>query len=369
MCGNGICDELVCQGEGCACPETYGTCPEDCSPGQGQWLDSYECKNNWRYRKYLHGNGTQSWKNYEYCPYGCSNSACVEYNYSNETIGCTPEGGTGSPNEINCCEGLEGYTNYEIDSNGSCVQVVEHGKHVVCIDCGNGFCGSGENYCNCPEDCPSHVNQTINQTQNQWLNEYKCQQQWSQRQYQYSNGTEQWLNYTYCGYGCSNGECLNQPGNNTGGEWTNNYQCSGNWSRRKWVFGNESYSWKNYEFCEYGCNESNGVCRNESAISQCTDTDNGNNTHATGTTCGWSVWPDEGWTCKTDYCIQRNNDSTYNLNQSLRDPYSAGYVYSCLSNCAVMEYYCGDGDTIVSDVISCGSVGCINGTCAGYSTN
>ncbi len=29
-CGDGICDEMVCQGEGCPCPETKESCQEDC---------------------------------------------------------------------------------------------------------------------------------------------------------------------------------------------------------------------------------------------------------------------------------------------------------------------------------------------------
>jgi hypothetical protein len=30
-CGNGICEEIVCLGEGCPCPETPESCPADCS--------------------------------------------------------------------------------------------------------------------------------------------------------------------------------------------------------------------------------------------------------------------------------------------------------------------------------------------------
>lgn len=31
MCGNGICEEMVCMGEGCPCAETPVSCPADCS--------------------------------------------------------------------------------------------------------------------------------------------------------------------------------------------------------------------------------------------------------------------------------------------------------------------------------------------------
>ncbi len=31
MCGDGVCQEMVCMGEGCPCPETAQSCPADCS--------------------------------------------------------------------------------------------------------------------------------------------------------------------------------------------------------------------------------------------------------------------------------------------------------------------------------------------------
>lgn len=30
LCGDGICQEIVCMGSGCPCPEDTKTCPEDC---------------------------------------------------------------------------------------------------------------------------------------------------------------------------------------------------------------------------------------------------------------------------------------------------------------------------------------------------
>lgn len=32
-CGDGICQEVVCLAAGCPCPETAGSCPQDCSSG------------------------------------------------------------------------------------------------------------------------------------------------------------------------------------------------------------------------------------------------------------------------------------------------------------------------------------------------
>jgi len=31
-CGNGVCDEMVCLGDGCACAATPENCPKDCQP-------------------------------------------------------------------------------------------------------------------------------------------------------------------------------------------------------------------------------------------------------------------------------------------------------------------------------------------------
>ncbi len=30
LCGNGVCEEIVCMAIGCPCPETPATCPQDC---------------------------------------------------------------------------------------------------------------------------------------------------------------------------------------------------------------------------------------------------------------------------------------------------------------------------------------------------
>jgi len=35
-CGDGICQEMVCLGEGCPCAESAESCPEDCAPGEAQ---------------------------------------------------------------------------------------------------------------------------------------------------------------------------------------------------------------------------------------------------------------------------------------------------------------------------------------------
>ena len=34
LCGNGICDEMVCMEVGCPCAESQSTCPADCKNNQ-----------------------------------------------------------------------------------------------------------------------------------------------------------------------------------------------------------------------------------------------------------------------------------------------------------------------------------------------
>jgi len=82
--------------------------------------------------------------------------------YSNEFIikeptskKCIPEGGTLFPNDGNkCCVGLSPRWNYEIQEDGSCKSISgSSGHQLICVKCGNGVCGEGENGCNCPKDC------------------------------------------------------------------------------------------------------------------------------------------------------------------------------------------------------------------------
>jgi len=82
---------------------------------------------------------------------------------------CVKEGETAKANEnTTCCEGLGLFQNYELDygpfvdyegketykQEPDCVVLDESvDNHHVCINCGNGACGTGENKCNCPQDC------------------------------------------------------------------------------------------------------------------------------------------------------------------------------------------------------------------------
>ena len=56
-----------------------------------------------------------------------------------------------SENPGGCCEGLSSIGIAEPDESGGCTGSI--GTKKICAFCPNGQCGSGENYCNCPDDC------------------------------------------------------------------------------------------------------------------------------------------------------------------------------------------------------------------------
>jgi hypothetical protein len=68
---------------------------------------------------------------------------------------CRKEGKTfvkwGGELDTMCCKGLKAVKN-AVFSSGKCSYPKT--PEYVCTKCGNGTCGTGENYCNCPDDCP-----------------------------------------------------------------------------------------------------------------------------------------------------------------------------------------------------------------------
>ena len=80
---------------------------------------------------------------------------CVAEGRRMPTFAVSPEGfeqqrQTGN---LECCPGLNSVSNQFY--NGVCEGIVGVSGGDVCVKCGNGVCGSGENYCNCPKDCAS----------------------------------------------------------------------------------------------------------------------------------------------------------------------------------------------------------------------
>ena len=95
LCGDGICQEIVCMAGGCPCAETTRSCPEDCK----------------------------------------------------KNLNCAREGEMIGRN--GCCEGLTAKEAAKVNFAGECY----HMRHLICLSCGDGECDFNENECNCPEDC------------------------------------------------------------------------------------------------------------------------------------------------------------------------------------------------------------------------
>ena len=86
---------------------------------------------------------------------------CVAEGRRMPTFAVSPEGfeeqrQTGN---LECCPGLNSVSN--LFYNGVCEGIVGVLGGAVCVKCGNGVCGSGENYCNCPEDCKLQAEDNI----------------------------------------------------------------------------------------------------------------------------------------------------------------------------------------------------------------
>jgi len=88
------------------------------------------------------GNGScEPWENPCNCQADCGSGECV------------PEGVMfeGMYEFSPCCDELQPITYAEVSETGDCMYV--NCLCFMCANCGNGLCGAGENYCNCPEDC------------------------------------------------------------------------------------------------------------------------------------------------------------------------------------------------------------------------
>jgi hypothetical protein len=59
----------------------------------------------------------------------------------------------GNGTHLQCCPGLEAAGNYESSLAKQKTCLPNKGGAVSCIRFGDGRCGPGENFCNCPADC------------------------------------------------------------------------------------------------------------------------------------------------------------------------------------------------------------------------
>lgn len=89
----------------------------------------------------------------------CSSKSICKNNKCELDTSCVKEGEyyggmTYSPDYRECCEGLTSvYSGLQFDNRtGKCDEGPTDGP-VICIKCGDGICGKGENKCNCASDC------------------------------------------------------------------------------------------------------------------------------------------------------------------------------------------------------------------------
>lgn len=179
VCGQGLCsstDTMVCPDDGDPCTNDYcdtvtGFCMSQPLEGCGNCVSEGETVGSdeeccWPLVSVPTCNDACIESG---CDAGCcdttvlvcantSDGVCQNYenvcNSSDCSAGtCLLEGQTGVlPTE--CCDAtmtLLTFYGDETEPLGECTPVV--GGQVVCTQCGNGICGPGEVYCNCPNDC------------------------------------------------------------------------------------------------------------------------------------------------------------------------------------------------------------------------
>ncbi len=94
----------------------------------------------------------QKWNIFK-CNAGCKDGACVQQTNTCVEEGKTFGGYTATPDYRKCCEGLTSVYSYlKVGQDGKCNNGPTDGPD-ICIKCGNGICGLGENKCNCLKDC------------------------------------------------------------------------------------------------------------------------------------------------------------------------------------------------------------------------
>lgn len=83
------------------------------------------------------------------CCEGAPPGTCFQYGFIGQ---CSPEGKSwdpkGLPACLACCEGLTPVRG-SLNSSAVCDNSTK-----TCTRCGDGTCGVGEDWCNCPSDCP-----------------------------------------------------------------------------------------------------------------------------------------------------------------------------------------------------------------------
>ena len=185
ICADGECkgfadgDEDEDQDQVSGCAASGGTCAasaDDCDRGSRPASDAMGCESVCC----LPLTGIDCYQQDGYCtqssPGGvpaCRDGYAPATNTDNECVwfdeicclpvpqDCVGEGEVGSSfDEKECCEGLTQVGNAWPDENNGCM--APNDGSFRCTFCDNGECGSGENWCNCPDDCAAPGECTMN---------------------------------------------------------------------------------------------------------------------------------------------------------------------------------------------------------------
>ncbi|MBU1204711.1 MAG: DNRLRE domain-containing protein [Nanoarchaeota archaeon] len=313
----------------------------------------------------------------------CTNSL-IKYEKCGVTItNCVGEGEKGSvfnadPNDDVCCAGLEKIKD-SVPISYPVKGCALSRSGFVCTNCGDGRCGLGENYCNCPEDCKEEEEIPCNTQEifakcDSLKDSYKsfsCKTVKPCGRYVlFSDITTSCPDILSTPY-CSAGDCYGVKKDSTDdpspqpecikeGElgWPPAVCCKGlkNVGNSKPVNG-VCTSYKNPSFVCTKCGDGNcGLgenycncpedCKEETI---CTDSDGGKDYYVKGTASGEAYWKDE-YVTKTDACYNCNN--------------LAVTFDSCDTgpDCCVSDWYCNMDGKVSSASLNC-PYGCEDGAC------
>jgi hypothetical protein len=278
--------------------KNYQYCSQGCQNGQcitgctAGYLNNYRCSGDWKQREYQYSDCSTKWIDYQRCDYGCSGGQCLQAPAKARiTSFYCDDYSLGEGDKTTCAVRVENagrvdkaklYVNGDglvsVYPNGVpsyetfdfVVESIETDHFSVAVhsfygkdDSDSWIVRETNNELKLEvRDSPSgeYDSRTVTFTliaqecSSGYLNNYRCSGEWRQREYQHSDCSTSWINYEYCDYGCSNGQCV--TGCSIG--YLDNYQCSGDWRQREYQHSDCSTSWINYEYCDYGC--SNNVC-------------------------------------------------------------------------------------------------------------
>ena len=171
-----VVDGCVCSG----CPGAFDTvdeCAESCGVEacMGEGVGWYDFEDAPCCGDLVKVSTECMWSAYDYYCAPCGNGECGPWeDECNCPADCPPQELCVAEGEVippgppwaECCSGLAPLIDLTISIVGACVDPIPlaccYGCDAtvllqeVCVKCGNGICGPGETYCNCPDDCFCH---------------------------------------------------------------------------------------------------------------------------------------------------------------------------------------------------------------------